>query len=106
VSCAALPETLIEAELFGYEKGAFTGAQQRKVGRFDLAEGGTLFLDEIGELNLSSQVKILRVLQEREFERLAGPRRSGWTCGWWWRPIAIWRPASPRSSPARTSTIA
>src|SRR5882762_329500 len=59
-------------ELFGYEKGAFTGAQQRKVGRFDLAEGGTLFLDEIGELNLASQVKILRVLQEREFERLGG----------------------------------
>jgi Nif-specific regulatory protein len=72
VSCAALPETLIEAELFGYEKGAFTGAQQRKQGRFDLAEGGTLFLDEIGELNLASQVKILRVLQEREFERLGG----------------------------------
>ena len=72
VSCAALPETLIEAELFGYEKGAFTGAQQRKQGRFDLAEGGTLFLDEIGELNLASQVKLLRVLQEREFERLGG----------------------------------
>jgi len=72
VSCAALPETLIEAELFGYEKGAFTGAQQRKQGRFELAEGGTLFLDEIGELNLTSQVKLLRVLQEREFERLGG----------------------------------
>src|SRR5437763_9375953 len=72
VSCAALPETLIEAELFGYEKGAFTGAQQRKQGRFDLAEGGTLFLDEIGELNPASQVTLLRVLQEREFERLGG----------------------------------
>jgi Nif-specific regulatory protein len=72
VSCAALPETLLEAELFGYERGAFTGAQQRKQGRFELAEGGTLFLDEIGELNLASQVKLLRVLQEREFERLGG----------------------------------
>jgi Nif-specific regulatory protein len=72
VSCAALPETLIESELFGYEKGAFTGAQQRKKGRFELADGGTLFLDEIGDLNLSTQIKLLRVLQEREFERLGG----------------------------------
>jgi len=72
VSCAALPETLIEAELFGYEKGAFTGAQARKKGRFEMAEGGTLFLDEIGDLNLATQVKLLRVLQEREFERLGG----------------------------------
>ena len=72
VSCAALPDTLIEAELFGYERGAFTGAQQRKQGRFELAEGGTLFLDEIGEIPLASQVKLLRVLQEREFERLGG----------------------------------
>jgi len=72
VSCAALPETLIESELFGYEKGAFTGAQTRKKGRFELADGGTLFLDEIGDLDLSTQVKLLRVLQEREFERLGG----------------------------------
>ena len=72
VSCAALPESLIESELFGYEKGAFTGAQAMKKGRFELAEGGTLFLDEIGELNLSTQVKLLRVMQEREFERLGG----------------------------------
>jgi Nif-specific regulatory protein len=70
VSCAALPHDLIESELFGYEKGAFTGAQASKKGRFELADGGTLFLDEIGELNLSTQVKLLRVLQEREFERL------------------------------------
>jgi Nif-specific regulatory protein len=72
VSCAALPETLIESELFGYEKGAFTGAQGRKKGRFELAAGGTLFLDEIGDLNVSTQIKLLRVLQEREFERLGG----------------------------------
>ncbi|MDQ3800786.1 MAG: sigma 54-interacting transcriptional regulator [Acidobacteriota bacterium] len=72
INCAALPETLIEAELFGYEKGAFTGANQRKKGRFELADGGTLFLDEIGDLPLQTQVKLLRVLQEREFERLGG----------------------------------
>jgi Nif-specific regulatory protein len=72
VSCAALPQDLIESELFGYEKGAFTGAHALKKGRFEAAEGGTLFLDEIGELNLATQVKLLRVLQEREFERLGG----------------------------------
>ena len=72
VSCAALPDTLIESELFGYEKGAFTGASTRKKGRFEMAEAGTLFLDEIGDINLSTQVKLLRVLQEREFERLGG----------------------------------
>ena len=72
VSCGALPETLIESELFGYEKGAFTGAEQRKKGRFELADGGTLLLDEIGDINLATQVKLLRVLQEREFERLGG----------------------------------
>jgi Nif-specific regulatory protein len=72
VSCAALPETLIESELFGYEKGAFTGAQDRKKGRFEMAQSGTLFLDEIGDVALPTQVKLLRVLQEREFERLGG----------------------------------
>ena len=72
MSCAALPDSLIESELFGYEKGAFTGAAIRKKGRFELAEGGTVFLDEIGDINLSTQVKLLRVLQEKEFERLGG----------------------------------
>ncbi len=70
VSCAALPDTLIESELFGYEKGAFTGAQARKPGRLEMAEGGTLFLDEVGDVNLATQVKLLRVIQAREFERL------------------------------------
>ena len=72
VSCAALPDSLIESELFGYEKGAFTGAVTRKKGRFELAEGGTLFLDEIGDVHQSTQVKLLRVLQEREIDRLGG----------------------------------
>jgi Nif-specific regulatory protein len=72
VNCAALPENLFESELFGHERGAFTGAVARKKGRFELAQGGTLFLDEIGDLPLSTQVKLLRVLQSREFERLGG----------------------------------
>ena len=72
VNCAALPESLIESELFGYEKGAFTNAQALKKGRFELAEGGTLFLDEIGEMDVTTQVKLLRVIQEKEFDRLGG----------------------------------
>jgi Nif-specific regulatory protein len=72
VSCAALPESLIESELFGHEKGAFTGAAMRKQGRFERADGGSLFLDEIGDINPAVQVKLLRVLQEREFERVGG----------------------------------
>jgi DNA-binding NtrC family response regulator len=74
VSCAALPESLIESELFGHEKGAFTNAAQMRKGRFELADGGTLFLDEIGELTQTVQVKLLRVLQERAFERVGGSR--------------------------------
>jgi two-component system, NtrC family, response regulator HydG len=74
VNCAALPETLLESELFGYEKGAFTGAAARKEGRFELADGGTLFLDEVADLSPVTQPKILRVLQEGEFERLGGTR--------------------------------
>ncbi len=70
VNCSALPETLLESELFGHEKGAFTGATERKIGRFEQAEGGTLFLDEIGEISLAVQVKLLNVVQERIFQRL------------------------------------
>jgi two-component system, NtrC family, response regulator AtoC len=74
VSAGALPETLLESELFGYEKGAFTGAMTAKPGRFEMANGGTLFLDEIGDISPATQVKLLRVLQERRFERLGGTR--------------------------------
>lgn len=72
VSCSALPDTLLESELFGYEKGAFTGAERTRKGRFELAHSGTLFLDEIGDINMKTQVKLLRVLQERSFRRLGG----------------------------------
>jgi DNA-binding NtrC family response regulator len=74
VNCAAIPSSLIASELFGHEKGAFTGAMQRRLGRFELAEGGTIFLDEIGELPPETQIALLRVLQEREFERVGGAR--------------------------------
>lgn len=74
LNCATLPDTLIESELFGHEKGAFTGATEQRMGRFERADGGTLFLDEIGTLNLTAQAKLLRVLQEWEFERIGGNR--------------------------------
>jgi len=72
INCASLPSQLIESELFGHEKGSFTGAVEKRIGKFELAQGGTVFLDEIGELPIESQSKILRVLQERELERIGG----------------------------------
>jgi len=74
INCAAIPEELIESELFGHERGAFTGAVAQKKGKFDVADGGTIFLDEIGDMSLKTQAKVLRILQERKFERVGGTR--------------------------------
>jgi transcriptional regulator with GAF, ATPase, and Fis domain len=74
INCGAIPQGVVESELFGHEKGSFTGALQKRIGRFELADKGTLFMDEVGELPLDTQVKLLRVLQEQEFERLGGAR--------------------------------
>jgi len=94
VSCAALSETLLESELFGHERGSFTGAIARREGRFELADGGTLFLDEIGEIPPSVQVKLVEL------------KRSRWMCEWSPPPIATWPPRSPLAVSGRTSSTA
>jgi len=94
--CASLAETLLESELFGHEKGSFTGADKRRLGRFEQANDGTLFLDEVGEIPMATQIKLLRVLQERTFERVGGNE-----------PIHVdVRPTSPQDASAKTSTTA
>src|SRR5690606_34309191 len=90
VNCAALPANLIESELFGHERGAFTGAIERRIGKFELANHSTLFLDEIGELPLEAQAQLLRVIQERELERLGGKQAI---------KIVVWRVAATNRHP-------
>ena len=102
VNCAALPAGLIESEIFGHEKGAFTGATAQKVGRFELADGGTIFLDEIGDLPLELQSKLLRVLQEGEFERAVAARRSRSMSGSSPQRTRIWQRRSRKSGSVRT----
>ena len=107
VNCAAIPEELIESELFGHERGAFTGAVARRRGKFELADGGTLFLDEIGDMSLKTQAKVLRVLQEQALR--AGRRQghaSGSTCGSSPRPTRTCPSEIAAGGSARTSTTA
>ena len=101
LNCAALPESMLESELFGHEKGSFTGAVSQRKGRFELADKGTLFLDEIGEISPAFQAKLLRVLQEGEFERVGGTQTSRSMCASCSPPTRIWRRRSRAANSVR-----
>ncbi len=106
VACGSLPDTLLESELFGHVAGAFTGAVHEKVGKFLQADGGTLFLDEIGTASPSLQVKLLRVLQDREFEPVGATKPTRSTCAWCWRPTTISKRWSRKERSVKTCTTA
>ena len=101
VNCAAIPEELIESELFGHIKGSFTGAHEDKIGKFQKADGGTLFLDEVGDMSLRTQAKVLRALEEQRFEPVGASESCRWMCAWWRPPTRIWRRRSSAAISAR-----
>ncbi len=104
INCAAIPDNMLEATLFGHEKGSFTGAIAAQAGKFEQADGGTLLLDEISEMPLGLQAKLLRVLQEREVERVGGASRLCWISGWSLPPTVTWRAKWRRGAFAKTCT--
>ena len=105
VECSAMPGSLIESELFGYERGAFTGAEKTKKGLIESADGGTLFLDEIGDLGVELQTRLFRFVEERDLRRLGGLTPVAWIAAFCARPIRTCRPRSRRAHFARSFTI-
>ena len=106
VNCAAIPEELIESELFGHRKGSFAGALEDKIGKLQKADGGTLFLDEVGDMSLKTQAKVLRALDEQRFEPVGAQNRFRWTCAWWRPPTRIWKKKSSAAISAKICSTA